>query len=71
MSDGYTPIKGKCTWWREAPVEEDTWDARLKDDERRVRCSCFVEGDVWTYMKTEIPENCPEARHCRYYILHT
>lgn len=52
-------------------MEEDVWDTRLKDDERRVRCSCFVEGDVWTYMKTEIPENCPEWRHCRYHILHT
>lgn len=70
MADGFTPIKGKCTWWRESPVEEDMWDMRLSEDERRVRCSCFVEGDIWTFTRPEVPEDCPQWRHCRYHIRH-
>lgn len=70
MSDAYTPIKGKCTWWREHPVEDDLWDPRLKEHERRVDCSCFVEGVVWTFTKEEVPSECPDNRHCRYYIRH-
>ncbi|TLM99236.1 MAG: hypothetical protein FDZ75_00560 [Actinobacteria bacterium] len=69
MSDeGYAPIKGKCTWWREMPNEEDRWDVRLKEHERRVYCSCFVEGKGWTVTRADVPSDCPDARHCRYYI---
>lgn len=68
MSDGYTPVKGKCTWWREAPMQDDIFDVRLKEHEKRVYCSCFVEGRGWTYARADIPENCPENLHCRYYI---
>lgn len=70
MADAYTPIKGKCTWWRERPVDEDIYDARLKEDEKRVACSCFVEGRVWTLPAGEVPEDCPLSRQCRYYIRH-
>lgn len=68
MSDAFTPVKNKCTWWRESPVEEDKYDVRLKPGERRVYCSCFVEGKAWTHPADEVPSDCPEARHCRYYI---
>lgn len=71
MSDGYTPIRGKCIWWRERSVLEDTYDSRLKDGERRVTCSCFVEGNVWTFTRDEVPVDCPDSRRCRYFIRHT
>lgn len=70
MSDAYSPIKGKCTWWRELPVDEDRWSVRLKDDEKRVSCSCFVEGKGWTFAHGDLPADCPDARHCRYHIRH-
>lgn len=68
VGDAYTPVKNKCTWWREAPVDEDRWDTRLKAGERRVECSCFVEGKAWTFTENELPADCPDSRHCRYYI---
>lgn len=68
MSDAYTPIRGKCTWWRELDDDEDQWDVRLKEFERRVHCSCFVEGKAWTWARQDLPADCPEYRHCRYYI---
>ena len=71
VGDAYTPIKGKCTWWREKPVDDDVYDARLKDDERRVTCSCFVEGKGWIFESAELPSDCPDCRACRYYIRHT
>jgi hypothetical protein len=68
MTNAYTPIKGKCIWWREFAVDEDLWDTRLKDGERRVYCSCFVEGKGWYNQRKNVPGNCPDNRHCRYYI---
>lgn len=70
MSDAYTPIKGKCTWWREMPVEDDVYDTHLREYERRVVCSCFVEGLSWTMPRSDVPNDCPENRKCRYYIKH-
>lgn len=70
MSDGYTPIRGKCTWWRERPVEEDKYERRIKEEDRRVTCSCFLEGQVWTYRQAEVPVDCPFSLHCRYWIRH-
>jgi hypothetical protein len=70
MSDGFSPIRGKCTWWRERPVDEDVWDPRMKEGERRIDCSCFVEGRHWTYRSDEVPSDCEEWRHCRYHIKH-
>jgi len=42
--DPNAPIKGKCVWWREFPNEEDTYNVRVKEHDKRVNCSCFVEG---------------------------
>lgn len=67
----YAPVKGKCTWWRERPDEEDAWDVRVPRPEKRVHCSCFVEGHGWEYRRDNVPSNCPEYRRCRYYIKHT
>ena len=66
--DVFMPVRGKCTWWREIPHYEDAHDIRLKAEEKRINCSCFVEGDIWTFKAGEVPSDCPEMRHCRYYI---
>ncbi|MBI5231141.1 MAG: hypothetical protein HY876_03135 [Coriobacteriales bacterium] len=68
MSSIWEPIKGKCMWWREIPNEDDRYDGRLKPEDRRVSCECFVEGRGWVYPTIEVPKDCPEARRCRYYI---
>jgi len=64
----YAPIKGKCTWWREFPNEEDRFDSALRDSDRRVECVCFVEGDAWEYKFKDVPDDCPFYRRCRYHI---
>ena len=68
--DNYAPVKGKCTWWREVPRIEDEYDATLKPDQRRVTCSCFVEGFQWEFLVPDVPRECPRAKNCRYYIAH-
>lgn len=70
MGDAFSAIRGKCTWWREQDVEEDLWDPQLTKDKRRVRCWCFVEGKSWTVATADVPAECPDSRHCRYYIKH-
>lgn len=70
MSEGYTPIRGKCTWWRERAVEEDRYERRIKEEDKRFACSCFLEGEGWTYRQAEVPEDCPRSLHCRYWIRH-
>lgn len=71
MADAYMPIKGKCTWWREKSVEDDIYDSRVKDEHKRVACSCFVEGLGWIFERADVPSDCPQSRSCRYYIKHT
>lgn len=68
MSDSYAPVRGKCTFWREARSLDDQYDTRIKDDDKRVDCSCFIEGDGWTFRRADVPEDCPNSRRCRYYI---
>jgi hypothetical protein len=70
MTDGFSPLKGKCTWWRERAVEDDIWDTRLKPAQKRIDCFCFVEGKGWKYPTADVPADCPDERHCRYYIRH-
>jgi hypothetical protein len=67
-AEEYHPIRGKCTWWRERLVDEDRWDITLKAGQRRVECSCFVEGHLYTWPRNEVPPDCPDNRRCRYYI---
>lgn len=64
----YAPVKGKCTWWREFPSEEDRFDPSISPENRRVDCMCFVEGDLWRYVSKDVPAECPEHRRCRYHI---
>lgn len=66
--DGFSPIPGKCFYWRERLNQEDRFDTRLKKAQWRVECTCFVEGDLWTFTVDEVPSNCPQRYHCRYYI---
>lgn len=66
--DSFTPVKGKCTWWREIPNEEDAYSLRIKEAEKRVNCQCFVEGHYWVYERCNVPSDCPLNRTCRYYI---
>jgi len=68
VRDPYAPVRGKCTWWREVPNDADSHDRMLKASDRRVDCSCFVEGSTWTYKESEVPAECPQNRSCRYYI---
>ncbi len=64
----FSPIRHKCFYWREQPHYDDQYDTRVKKGQRRVVCSCFVEGDTWTYTEDDVPADCPQKMHCRYYI---
>ncbi len=66
--DAFSPIKGKCRFWREQENLEDVWDTSLKKDEKRVVCTCFVEGDMWIEKAKEVPVDCPKRYSCRYYV---
>ncbi len=66
----FSPVKGKCKWWRENLKEDDRYDTSVKGPDKRVDCSCFVEGHFWEYRMCELPADCPDCRTCRYYILH-
>ncbi|HET6498887.1 MAG TPA: hypothetical protein VFH17_07545 [Coriobacteriia bacterium] len=66
--DPFSPVKGNCTWWREVMVDEDVHLTTLKQGDKRVRCTCFVEGYYWVYRSADVPSLCPRSRHCRYYI---
>jgi len=70
MADGFAPIKGKCTYWRERFNDDDAFDSRVKKIDKRVECSCFVEGKAWQLTASTIPSDCPDKLHCRYYIKH-
>jgi hypothetical protein len=67
--DPFSAVKGKCTWWREVPRDEDEHDVTLKADQWRVECACFVEGYRWEFVVPEVPKECPRANSCRYYIV--
>ena len=67
-SGGFSPVKGKCTWWRETPHIDDAHDMSVKRPAKRVVCTCTVEGQMWTFVQAEVPADCPESRRCRYYI---
>jgi len=64
----YAPIKGKCSWWREFPNEEDRFNVAISVRDKRVQCVCFVEGDAWEYKLKDLPGDCPFSRRCRYHI---
>ena len=66
--DGFSPIPGKCFYWREQLNGEDRFDTRLKKSQWRVECTCFVEGSLWVYTHDEVPADCPERYRCRYYV---
>jgi len=66
--DGFSPIRGKCLYWRETLDDEDRFDTRVKKEDWRVECTCFVEGNRWLVTASSIPGDCPEKLHCRYYI---
>ena len=66
--DGFSPIKGKCLYWRERLDEDDRYSPRLKQDDWRVQGICFVDGDTWDYTLSTVPSDCPLRLKCRYYI---
>ncbi len=66
--DPYSPLKGKCRFWREVANEEDRYDPSVPPEGRRITCSCWVEGDVWNVTNATLPDDCPMRFHCRYYI---
>ncbi len=66
--DAFSPIKGKCRFWREQAHLDDVWDTSLKKEDERVICTCFVEGDMWQMKAKETPADCPNRYSCRYYV---
>ena len=64
----FAPLRGKCFYWREHLHDDDIYDVRVKKGQGRVQCSCFVEGTTWTFTEETVPSDCPNKRHCRYYI---
>jgi len=66
--DAYSPVKGKCAFWRELPNDDDTWDHSVKKDDRRVTCTCFIDGDIWLKTVSTVPTDCPRRHKCRYYV---
>lgn len=66
--DAFSPVKGKCQFWREYPEEDDRYNTSIKFDNKRVRCSCWVDGDQWLVTNATIPADCPRKFECRYYI---
>ena len=68
MTDSYSQVKGKCIWWRETPNVEDAHDIDIKAPDKRIECSCFVEGYRWELPRAEVPKDCPNARKCRYFV---
>lgn len=68
MAGWYTPVKGKCTWWRESLHDDDEFTVSIAPPDKRVQCMCMVEGLGWIHKASEVPADCPESRRCRYYI---
>jgi len=66
--DGYSPIRGKCTYWRERMNEEDRHSIMVKKEDKRVECTCFIEGYSWMHTASTVPKECPERFRCRYYV---
>ena len=66
--DPFAPVKGKCQFWREQENLDDIYDMSVKKDDKRVVCTCFVEGDTWVTKRSDIPADCPKKFKCRYYI---
>jgi hypothetical protein len=66
--DSYSPIRGKCVWWREVEDVEDRFDINVKQADKKVDCSCFIEGFQWVFPTSEVPPECPQCRGCRYYV---
>lgn len=66
--DAYSPIEGKCRFWREAPEVDDQYNTLIKKGDKRVLCTCFVEGDMWVMPVKDTPSDCPKLYKCRYYI---
>ena len=66
--DEFAPIKGKCQFWREQMNLDDRYMTSIKKEEKRVTCTCFVEGDMWVMKAREVPGDCPKRYACRYYI---
>lgn len=66
--DGFSQVRGKCRFWRERLEEEDRFDSEVKPRDRRVHCSCFVEGIAWEVTVGTVPAECPLWYRCRYHM---
>lgn len=66
--DGQAQMRGKCQYWRERMYEDDRWDSSVKGGEKRVCCSCFIEGTFWESSVAALPDDCPSRYTCRYHI---
>lgn len=68
LHNPFSPVSGKCVYWRERLDEEERWDWRTKPGDMRVRCTCFIDGYVWDATGDTVAADCPRRDHCRYYI---
>jgi len=66
--DAFSPVKGKCRFWRESSEIDDLYNMSIKAEDKRVVCTCFVEGDMWVMPAKDTPVDCPTRYKCRYYI---
>lgn len=66
--DAFSPIRGKCRFWREQADIDDVYDTSLKKEDKRVVCTCFIEGDMWSMPTKDVPADCPKQYKCRYYV---
>ena len=66
--EGLGAVSGKCTYWRERLHEDDRFDPDVKAADKRVTCTCFIEGTVWTSTVGTVMGDCPQRMHCRYHI---
>jgi hypothetical protein len=48
--------------------EYDRWDRDVKPQDKRVVCTCFIEGRLWLVTVSTVPDDCPHRDHCRYHI---
>ncbi len=66
--DAFSPIPGKCQFWREQPDEDDRYDSSIRFEDKRVRATCWIDGELWVVTNATVPSDCPKRMQCRYYI---
>jgi hypothetical protein len=66
--EGLIAVGGKCAYWRERMHDDDRFDPDIKEQDKRVVCTCFIEGTSWQATAGTLMPDCPDRWHCRYYV---